>query len=117
MAKESPAFKHIAKMVASQLSSPAAPVTSAMVEKGSNAAWVGEFLGAGADGVEPRMALLFFLQPKDGATAVFMTDGSSDQLSGKCCYVVRLSDPFQPLPTKDLEDAQRHPPPSSRDRM
>ena len=60
MAKDGPVFKHICKMVASQLSTPAAPVTVAMVDKGSNAAMVGEFLAAGADGVEPRMALLFY---------------------------------------------------------
>ena len=28
----------------------------------------------------------------------------AETFAGKCCYVVRLSDPFQPLPTKDVED-------------
>ena len=106
-AKDDPRFKHVTKMVASQLSTPALAVTSAMVDKGSNATWIQEFLAAGAEGLEPRMALLFFLQPKDGAgeATVFMATPDQDQLQGKCCYVVRISDPFKELPTKDLEDS------------
>ena len=105
-AKDDPRFKHVAKMVAGQLSTAELPVSAAMVDKGSNATWVQEFLAAGAEGVEPRMALLFYLQPKEGSgeATVFMATPESDQLTGKCCYVVRLSDPFQVLPTKDLED-------------
>jgi hypothetical protein len=77
-----------------------------MVDKGSNATWVQEFMGAGAEGVEPRMALIFFLQAKDGSgsPSVYMASPEAETFAGKCCYVVRLSDPFQPLPTKDVED-------------
>ena len=105
-AKDDPRFKHISKLVAAELSTPELLVTSAMVDKGSNATWVGEFLAAGAEGVEPRMALLFYLQPREGSgeSTVFMATPETDQLTGKCCYVVRLSDPFKELPTKDLED-------------
>ena len=105
-AKDDARFQHIAKMVAAQLSTPELPVTAAMVDKGSNATWVQEFMGAGAEGVEPRMALIFFLQAKDGSgsPSVYMASPEAETLAGKCCYVVRLSDPFQPLPTKDVED-------------
>ena len=105
-AKDDARFKHIAKMVAAQLSTPELPVTAAMVDKGSNATWVQEFMGAGAEGVEPRMALIFFLQAKDGSgsPSVYMASPEAETFAGKCCYVVRLSDPFQPLPTKDVED-------------
>ena len=105
-AKDDARFQHIAKMVAAQLSTPELPVTAAMVDKGSKATWVQEFMGAGAEGVEPRMALIFFLQAKDGSgsPSVYMASPEAETLAGKCCYVVRLSDPFQPLPTKDVED-------------
>ena len=105
-AKDDPRFKHITKMVAAQLGTPEFAVTPAMVDKGSNATWVQEFMAAGAEGVEPRMALVFFLQKKDGAgePQVYMASPEAETLSGKCCYVVRLSDPFKPLPEKDVED-------------
>ena len=91
-----PRFGHIAKMVAAELGT-----TAQAVDKASRGNLVDEFLAAGADGMEPRMALLFFLQ--DGA--VVHSTGDDIALSGKCCYCVRLSDPFQVLPTKDLEDS------------
>ena len=102
--KEDPRFKYVAKIVASQLSTATQQVTAAMVDKGSNVTTVNEFLAAGSDGVEPRMALLFFLQPREGSSepTVFMTTGEQEGLTGKCCYCVRLSDPMQPLPS-DVE--------------
>ena len=105
-AKDDPRFKHVTKMIASQLSTSELTVTPAQVDKGSNATWVGEFLAAGVDGLEPRMALLFYLQPKDGggAPTVFMATPDTDLLTGKCAYVVRISDPTKPLPEKDPED-------------
>ena len=63
-AKDDARFQHIAKMVAAQLSTPELPVTAAMVDKGSNATWVQEFMGAGAEGVEPRMAHNTALDPE-----------------------------------------------------
>ena len=103
MPHNDPRFAHVCKMVAAQLG-----VTAQAVDQGSKGNLVDEFLAAGVDGQEPRMALLFFLQPlPDGSTTVpmvFMSTGEDVPLTGKCCYCVRLSDPFQPLPTKDLED-------------
>ena len=91
-----PRFTHVAKMVAAQLG-----VTAQAVDKAAKASLVDEFLGAGADGVEPRMALLFFKQGGD----VIMSTGDDVPLTGQCCYVVRVSDPTKELPTKDLEDS------------
>ena len=102
--KDDPRFKYITKLVATQLSVPGGQtVTAAMVDKGSNATFVQEFM-AGADaGYEPRMALLFYLQPTGGSSdpVVFMTDGMDSQLAGKCCYVVRNTAPKEPV--KDVE--------------
>ena len=102
MPHNDPRFGHVCKMVAAELG-----VTAAAVDKGSRGNMVDEFLAPGVDGVEPRMALLFFYQPPpDGSSTtpvVFMTEGDIP-LTGRCCYCVRLSDPSQPLPTKDLED-------------
>ena len=98
-----PRFTHVAKMVGAQLG-----VSPQLVEKGARATMVDEFLAAGVEGIEPRMALLFFYQPPPDTSStqpvVFMASGDDIPLTGKCCYCIRLSDPFQPLPTKDLED-------------
>ena len=66
-AKDDARFKHIAKMVAAQLSTPELPVTAAMVDKGSNATWVQEFMGAGAEGVAVVSAI-FAGADVEGAT-------------------------------------------------
>ena len=94
-------FRHVSKIIASQLG-----VSGAQVEKASNPTWVGEFLAAGADGAEPRMALMFFLQPREGSAepVLFMTSGDVEPLTGRCAYCVRLSDPMAQLPTNDLEN-------------
>lgn len=99
MSKADPRFIHVTKMVASQLG-----CTPALVDKGSKANYVDEFLAAGVDGVEPKMALIFFMSPDGSSVQMVSGEDSDTPLVGKCCYCVRLSDPFQPLPTKDLED-------------
>ena len=84
-------FKYISKIVATQLSSSTTSVSSAMIDKGANATFVGEFLGAcESSAAEPRMALLFYLQPAAGSSepVVMMTDGSDMPLTGRCCYAV-----------------------------
>ena len=107
-AKDDPRFKYITKIVAGQLSSTGATVTPAMVDAGSNATWVMQFFAAGEAGVDPLMALLFYLQPPasnpKAPPEVLMVDPGVEPLTGVCCYCVRLSDPMQPLPTKDFED-------------
>ena len=55
-AKDDPRFKHIAKIVSSQLTTSDLSVTPTMVDKGSNATWVSEFLAAGEGGAEPSDA-------------------------------------------------------------
>ena len=98
-----PRFTHVVKMVSAQLG-----VAPQLIEKGAKSSLVDDFLAAGVEGIEPRMALLFYLQPPpDGSSTTpvcFMATGDDIPLTGKCCYCIRLSDPFQPLPTKDLED-------------
>ena len=98
-AKEDPRFKYVVKNIAALLG-----VKGELVEKASNPVWVSEFLAAGTDGGEPRMALLFFLQPREGSSepVVFMTAGDAEQLTGKCAYVIRVSDPMKELPN-DVE--------------
>ena len=97
--KEDPRFKYVVKNVAALLNT-----TPAMVDKGSNPVWVSEFLSAGSEGGEPRMALLFYLQPREGSSepVVFMTPGDAEPLTGKCAYVLRVSDPMKELPS-DVE--------------
>jgi len=92
--KDDPRFKYIAKIVAFQLSNTVTTVTPLMVDKGSNATFINEFFSEGGDGGEPRMALLFYMS-KD---TVFMTDGTDIALTGRCCYVVRLTPPGTALP-------------------
>ena len=91
-----PRFSHVAKMVASMLG-----VTPSQVDAGSKSTLVDEFLAAGDAGSEPRSALVWYYQ--DG-TLVMPGDDVAVPLTGKCVYAIRLSDPMQPLPTKDLED-------------
>ena len=102
--KDDPRFKYVAKTVAALLTTPATSVSASMVEKGSsNLTWISEFFGA--EGVEPRMALLFFLQPQPGTSepVVFMTTGEAEPLTGKCAYAIRVSDPSKELATNTVE--------------
>ena len=85
-----PNFGHIAKMIAAQLG-----VSAQVVDRGSKGHMVEEFMGAEKDGVEPRMALLFYLQP-DGS--VVMPTGTDVPLTGKCAYCIRLTEPSKEVP-------------------
>ena len=100
-AKEDPRFKHIAKIVATQLSTLKQTVTVAQVEKATPNRELSEFFGAGVDGTEARLALLY-QTTADGVQYVNLTE---DKVSDRCCYVVRVCDPFVSLPTKEFEDS------------